>query len=288
MKQLRLQDDLFDTDFPFTFGKAFVWEAGFGSHTHDYSELVIITSGKGLHTVEDISYPVKAGDIFVINEEHSHGFGQCSNLEMFNIGFKDEPVITPELRYLPGITTLFEVEPRVRTEGIYTSKFHATPLQMEKIEDYLLEMNEEITRRNSGYRIIFHNLFINLIVKLGRYYSDKGFFPARNLIKMADCVSQLEKEFDKSFNLKELAESNGYSLPHFIRTFRKIYKTSPLQYILQLKISRAVELLEKTDLNISEIGFQCGFDDSNYFSRAFKKRMEISPNGFRRKMIMLK
>ncbi len=78
-----------------------------------------------------------------------------------------------------------------------------------------------------------------------------------------------------------LAKMSNLSVRHFTRIFRDTYQTSPGNYINNLKMQHACMLLTKTTLNISEVAFQSGFSDSNYFTRQFKKLFQVTPKEYR-------
>ena len=281
MEHYLFEIDAEEKDFPFLFGKAVLLSRDFSTHTHDYTELVSITSGSGLHTADNFTYPVRAGDVFIINQNQSHGFSRVHDLCMYNIGFRQEIVSKLSSLDIPAIQVLLDLEPRTREKSGFTSKLHLKPLELDNVITLLHQLEQEVKRKLPGYRVLFSNLFFNLIIMLARYYTDSGFLPARNLLRMAAGMARLEKEYYQRIDLGQLADESGFSLPHFIRSFTAVYGLSPLQYILQLRISRAAELLERTALSISQIGDQCGFEDSNYFSRVFRKRMGCSPRPYR-------
>ena len=83
--------------------------------------------------------------------------------------------------------------------------------------------------------------------------------------------------------LSELSAYAGMSTNHFMRSFKNNFEVSPIVYLIQIRIQRACELMRHTLKSITDIAFETGFEDSNYFSRAFKKRMGISPREFRNK-----
>jgi AraC-like DNA-binding protein len=281
MEHYLFEIDAEEKDFPFIFGKAVLMSQDFSTHTHDYTELVIITSGSGLQTADNFTYPVRAGDVFIINQNQSHGFSRVHDLCMYNIGFRQEIVSKLSSLNIPAIQVLLDLEPRTREKSGFTSKLHIKPHELEKMILLLHQMDFEIKRKLSGYQLLFSNLFFNLIIMLARYYTESGFLPAKNLMRMAAGMARLEKEYNQKIDLGKLAEESGFSLPHFIRSFTAVYGLSPLQYLLQLRISKAAELLENSAMTISQIGDLCGFDDSNYFSRVFRKRMGCSPRPYR-------
>ena len=82
--------------------------------------------------------------------------------------------------------------------------------------------------------------------------------------------------------MEELAKMTNYSKRHFIRIFREMYQHTPLEYIINLRIQRACRQLVATQDSIQKISLDCGFADSNYFSRLFQKRIGISPRTYRK------
>ncbi len=82
-------------------------------------------------------------------------------------------------------------------------------------------------------------------------------------------------------SLDELAHLCGMSLSSFNRKFRKVYEESPKKYILTQRLNRAKELLAQPELRISEIAFDCCFEDPANFSKSFSAHFGISPSQYR-------
>ena len=101
-------------------------------------------------------------------------------------------------------------------------------------------------------------------------------------------LKYMEENIEKSISLKELADYTGYSVSHFSAIFKNSTGHSPLSYFNLLKINKACELLETTDMKIIQISYKLGIDDSYYFSRLFTKTIGISPKKYREKRIAKK
>jgi len=87
----------------------------------------------------------------------------------------------------------------------------------------------------------------------------------------------------KEIDLKTLAEKHNVSYSFFRKMFKKYTGVYPGKYQLQLRITRAKELLISTDKSIKEISYELGFQSIFYFSNMFKKKEGVTPSYFRNK-----
>ena len=84
-----------------------------------------------------------------------------------------------------------------------------------------------------------------------------------------------------NLSITELAHLCGCSLATFKRRFRKYFDQSPAQYFLQKKLEKSLQLLSIDTLPISEIAYDCGFENITHFNRAFKKHFGKTPTQLR-------
>ena len=80
-----------------------------------------------------------------------------------------------------------------------------------------------------------------------------------------------------------MAEEVRLSASHFSRLFAERTGHSPIDYFIQLKIQRACQLLNNSDWSIAEVAREMGFEDQFYFSRLFRKVMNMSPREYRKR-----
>lgn len=85
----------------------------------------------------------------------------------------------------------------------------------------------------------------------------------------------------EDLRISDLAYISGFSLSSFKRKFHKVFGMSPAQYIKKKRLEKAKELLEHTDMRISEIAFDCGFNDLGYFSKCFTAAFHLPPREYR-------
>lgn len=90
----------------------------------------------------------------------------------------------------------------------------------------------------------------------------------------------IRSNIKENFNLKDLSDKAGMSTTSFYRFFKRELGMSPIEFILNEKIKIAKQLLKYPGIQINEVGFQSGFEDSNYFIRLFKKVEGITPKQY--------
>ncbi|MEM7659400.1 MAG: helix-turn-helix transcriptional regulator [Bacteroidota bacterium] len=77
-----------------------------------------------------------------------------------------------------------------------------------------------------------------------------------------------------------LIEQACMSKSHFFRVFKDEIGMTPLDFILQERIKRAVHLLQTSDRSIKQVYLDCGFESRSYFNRVFKRFNQVSPSEF--------
>ncbi|UKN00449.1 AraC family transcriptional regulator [Paracrocinitomix mangrovi] len=91
----------------------------------------------------------------------------------------------------------------------------------------------------------------------------------------------MENNFCFNLKLEEFAELSHRSLSSFKRDFQKIYNESPGKWLKNKRVERAANLLKNTDLSVTQVAFDAGFEDLSHFSKAFKSIIGVTPTDFR-------
>jgi AraC family L-rhamnose operon transcriptional activator RhaR/AraC family L-rhamnose operon regulatory protein RhaS len=82
----------------------------------------------------------------------------------------------------------------------------------------------------------------------------------------------------------ELAEMTNRSVNQFLRIFRQATQMSPMEYLIRLRVLKAVRLLPQDTLTVTDVAYRVGFNDSNYFSKQFKRFIGVTPYSYRQHM----
>lgn len=96
-------------------------------------------------------------------------------------------------------------------------------------------------------------------------------------------INFMLENLNRKFRLEELSTVVNFSTSHFSRLFFSRTGHSPIDYFIQLKIQRSCRLLDNTKLTIAEVAREAGFEDPFYFSRQFRRVMNMSPREYRKR-----
>ena len=94
-------------------------------------------------------------------------------------------------------------------------------------------------------------------------------------------ANYLINNFKNRISLEDISNETFFSVAYCEREFKKAFGKSIVHYLIDIRVSEAKKLLKDTSFPCSEIATMVGFDDANYFSRIFKKRMGMSPLKYR-------
>lgn len=96
-------------------------------------------------------------------------------------------------------------------------------------------------------------------------------------------LQYIEEHFDEELSTAQIARSATLSESECLRCFRDMIGTTPIQYLRQLRIQKAAELLAKTDRRIADIGALCGFQEMSYFAKIFREMKGRTPSEYRKR-----
>jgi transcriptional regulator GlxA family with amidase domain len=91
----------------------------------------------------------------------------------------------------------------------------------------------------------------------------------------------LHNNIAKAINIPLIAQQFSMSARNFSRRFKAAIGKTPLQYLHELRLNAAQELLQSSNLTISEIADKVGYSDVSYFSQLFKRALSVSPRDYR-------
>ena len=188
--------------------------------------------------------------------------------------------------------TIYWVHFKGNLAGFYAEGFaHPTDIRP--------NVNSRINNRNDLFEDIFRTLSMGYSME-NLLYATSVFFhflgSLRYLQSYRNAAQPAAEEFDivtaaihfmienveNRLSLSEITDHIGYSTSHFSMIFRKRTGYSPTAYFNQIKIQKACQLLDFTDMKVNQICYKIGIEDCYYFSRLFTKIMGVSPREYKK------
>lgn len=252
-------------------------------HYHDFCELVLVLSGRGRHVLAGESFPVSAGNVFIVQGNQVHSFRDREGLVLVNVMYDPLRLPLPEglLRRLPGYSALFLLEPSFRSAHRFSSRLQLDREDLGAAEALAERIEEESAAAGPGHEAVLLGLLVELMVFLSRRYGDSDVRESRALLEMGRLISTLEQRFAESWTLEQMAKVARLSRTRLLTVFRQATGTSPVDYLIGLRIEAAKRLLRQGGLTMTDIALETGFGDSNYFARKFRQLTGRTPTAYR-------
>lgn len=151
-----------------------------------------------------------------------------------------------------------------------------------KVRDIFEEIISELQTKQPAYEMICVSKLFNIISLLIRKTEKESAPQGRYFDKISFVIQNMNKEYQNNYTLDEYAKMCNMSKFHFLRIFKDITGTSPLEYRNKIRLDHARELLEDTNIPINEISRAVGYSANTYFCDAFKAKIGVSPSQYRK------
>lgn len=154
--------------------------------------------------------------------------------------------------------------------GLYNNK---------KLEDKFFKLYDVWNKKELGYYQKSMSVFYDILFHLQKNQNEYLSKTQKNYMSLAyDYIIKNYKSAD--FNYRELCKASGLEYAYFSELFKKAYQMSPVEFVTNMKIDYAKELLATNRYSVTEISKLCGFNDVFYFSKVFKKKTGFSPTKY--------
>ena len=254
-------------------------------HWHDEFEIIYVRSGFLTVSISGESYIGKTGDAFVVSPGNLHLMGsQTGTVDYYTflfplkyISFRTDDMLDEKLLE-PLNSGHLMICPRVNDT--------AKELCEQLIKIYEAKNDESESKITTQVRTKI--ILLQFILEMWK----KGFViendtSGRNIVEK-EMVSYIQQNFTGKISLKEFGEQFHLSEKYISRYFKEHFHITLSQYITYLRLENAKQLLQDTDLSVTETAMQSGYQNVSYFIRSFKKAYGISPLKYRNSGILTK
>lgn len=246
----------------------------FPLHNHEFYELVIVSAGNGIHSWNGENQTITCGDVLYINHDDIHGYQSVNNLKLDNILYQRDKL---------SISTIMEHYLPIKLAQQQDRFWRIHPSYLKQISHLIDLIQIESQKNNSSSIHLSEALLLQLVILLHRFrYQPNSDTPAP--IHQLDLLfTVLHNSIARPFNLEQFCAQHQIASRSLRRTFKSQTNMTISEYLQQLKVGKAMNLLRNSNYSISIIAHECGFDDSNYFSVFFRKIVKQTPSEYRAK-----
>ena len=247
-------------------------------HWHNEWEILRILDGSLHISLDHEQYIMKKGDVLLIRGGVLHGgepencIYECLVFDLYGI-FRSFEMVKPYLRPFYRQTCL----PRS-----YYPLEEACP--MTEITKELMAVFSEKSGCPELETVAGLSRLFVWLQSSNSYEVSAQEGAASRTDRIKPVLEYMESHYHLPLTLDDLAEIAGMNPKYFCRVFRSLTHHSPVDYLNFYRIEQAAYLLDSTDLSVTEVGSRCGFCESSYFTKVFKKYKGATPVSYRRNL----
>ena len=249
------------------------------AHSHDFLSIHYVVSGHSKYMVDDQILPVQKDDLIIINPGVSHGMVP---------GLEEDPAT---IGFFLGIDDLY-------LKG-YPKDFIPISNAVVPIRRYQEEIyncyHEIITvqeKKEAGWSLMAKVLSLQFLVFTLKELTPQSpatiqdYFQLKTYDKQTiaqTITSYFQKNYMRKISVEEIARSSYLSTTYITKIYKEITGDTPINYLISLRMEKALEILKEGHFSIQDVARQVGYDDPYYFSKLFKKRFGVSPSAYKKK-----
>lgn len=237
----------------------------FLSHWHEDVEIHYIAKGKADFYLNQTCYHAVEGDILIANSNELHSAYCTEGPYLGNVVVYDIGSLSPELG---------------REHDIFQSIICNDRI----MQNLFAKIFEERQSERLGYKSLCRALVTQMLVYLCRNYVVQSLSERENLKRKKDLerlnvvLTYIHSHYTERISNTELAEMICLSEDRFGHLFRESVGKAPLQYINDMRLKSALNLLKTNEYTVTEVAEAVGFQDYNHFGRLFRKRYGYTPH----------
>lgn len=251
-------------------------------HFHDECQLVYISSGAGTRIIGDSIERFEAGDLTFVGPNVPH------------VWYSE---VAPHNAYLPAISIAVYINPAVVVDHLKAfidiqalkTFFHQSTRGLsivgrkkEVITNHLQQM---IHQKNVSLLVSFVQILDLLLDDKDLIWLNEASllsaYSSKSQGRVAQLMHFIQQNFRTAITLEEAASVAGLQLHSFCRFFKGLTHRTFSDFLNEVRVGFACQLLQHSDLPITQIAFECGYSNISYFNRSFKKIHQITPKAYR-------
>ncbi|WP_338595280.1 helix-turn-helix domain-containing protein [Clostridium baratii] len=244
-------------------------------HWHTECEIIRILEGEFILFIDEDKIVARKNDLLFIHGGIFHGglpnncIYECIVFDM-KLLLKDNHACTKQI---------YDI---INHNKVIAPKL---PSNIKDLNTCCTSLFESMRLKNIGYEFITQGSLYYLI---GAILENKLYMKNDNhtkktkerFLQFKNVITLIENEYQNPLTLEDLSRASGMSPKYFCRFFNEMSNKTPIEYLNYYRIEIACEKLLATELSITEIALNCGFNDVSYFIKTFKKYKGLTPKKY--------
>lgn len=269
--------DLLDknNDFGIEFLEAVGSKAMSDTHLHDHYELYYQISGERYFFIKEKFYYIRPGDFVLIDRNviHKTVSASSSSYKRMLINFKTKYIrdffrIIPDIDFYNLLNDCSIMRINMKDEK------YIQVLLFKMLEEY----DKDPVKYKSSLKILLINLLVFLTTCKNIYNTDEGLkYPNAQYNKISKIAEYINANFSSKLTLNTLSDKFNFSTYYLSRSFKEVIGLSFIEYLNLTRIAESKNLIKSSNLSMTEIALEVGFDSSTYFTKVFKSIVGITP-----------
>lgn len=250
-------------------------------HWHDEFQFCVVTSGCIYMTVLDKEYCIQTGEGIFINTGCIHMSRPKQN----------GPAQYLCLNIHPNILTFFHgsvmeqkyFQPFIQNKKIQAVVFKPCIDWQKQILALQFKISAYMREKNTGYELEVYIQVLQLwkLLILNTNVPDTTAAPSLKYKEVKSIITYIHDNYDRHISLEEVAEQIHMSKSGCCRIFKKILNCTITDYLTEYRIQKSMELLENTDLSVTQTAYETGFSSVSYFIKKFRETVHMTPGEYR-------
>lgn len=251
-------------------------------HWHEELELGYIEKGTSVIRTIEQDYQVHQGDGFFINtnvmDTKLNGNPGNSTLEVNHIF---HPIFIGG-HFGSSITSRY-LNPVLQNQQLSVHVICRGTKEADAVLEHLVILKE--LNRRPGQEIPIRNTlsetWLLLLAEIEKHFEVPQIADTEKQNRIKSMIAHIHRNFSDKLTLEEIAAAANISPREANRIFQKTIRQTPFEYLIGYRLNKAKELLSHSELSITEISYRCGFTDSTYMGKQFKKAYGMTPKDYR-------
>lgn len=251
-------------------------------HWHEELELGYIQEGISKIVTVGAEYTVRQGDGFFVNSNvMCMKQNASSGVKTIEINHIFHPIFLGghfksrfETKYLNPVINNKQIEVHVIRRGRSTANLILKNLY--HLKELQNETDSEFQTRNT-----LSETWCLLIKELQENPDIQKTTEMEQTNRLRSMIAYINQHYPERITLAEIAKTAGVSEREASRCFKKTIGQSPMEYLIKYRLNQSKKLLLETNMTITAICQQCGFSDSAYFGKVFRKSYGMTPSEYR-------